>query len=279
MRSLQREILQFSSTKPPLRENRPMMIQGAKSILLLFGLAALASGSPIAVSARNSDAGVDESDSPAGVWTGTAQVNSREVPFRLEISGSGDQLQAALVNGKERSPASSGSYSAGHLVLHFDYYANTIDATIEHGTLTGTFGSRGRSVPIAAERDGKAPVADTHPPRIGGAWEVVVDSGAKGEHTWKLRARQMGPNVDAVIERIDGDTGNLYGVWRDDAFEVSHFTAAGPNFATLRPPARWNAPSGDCRTRRSRAEFPGPSYFSTPKYCARNNRRSFAARR
>jgi thiol-disulfide isomerase/thioredoxin len=50
-----------------------------------------------------------------------------------------------------------------------------------------------------------------------------------------LRVQQAGPNIDAVIERIDGDTGNLYGVWRDGAFVVSHFTAAGPNFAVLRP--------------------------------------------
>jgi thiol-disulfide isomerase/thioredoxin len=41
--------------------------------------------------------------------------------------------------------------------------------------------------------------------------------------------------VNAVIERIDGDTGNLYGIWREGAFTVSHFTAAGPNFVVLRP--------------------------------------------
>jgi hypothetical protein len=31
----------------------------------------------------------------------------------------------------------------------------------------------------------------------------------------RLRGKHTGPNVDAVIGRIDGDTGNLYGVWRD----------------------------------------------------------------
>ncbi len=38
-----------------------------------------------------------------------------------------------------------------------------------------------------------------------------------------------------MIERIDGDTGNLYGVWRKGEFAVSHFTAAGPSWAALRP--------------------------------------------
>jgi thiol-disulfide isomerase/thioredoxin len=90
-------------------------------------------------------------------------------------------------------------------------------------------------VSVVAQLDGKLPVADPNPPHIDGLWDVAVDNGAKGEHSWKLRVRQTGPNVDAVIERIDGDTGNLYGVWRDGAFVVSHFTAAGPNFAVLRP--------------------------------------------
>ena len=48
---------------------------------------------------------------------------------------------------------------------------------------------------------------------------------------------QSGPEIDAVIQRIDGDTGNLYGTWRDGQFAVSHFTAAGPSYAVLRPQA------------------------------------------
>jgi len=87
-------------------------------------------------------------DPPAGAWIGAAQLNSREVPLRLEITGSGDQVRGALVNEKERSPASSGSFTNGHLILHFDYYANTLDATINDGTLTGTFSGRGHSVPV-----------------------------------------------------------------------------------------------------------------------------------
>jgi thiol-disulfide isomerase/thioredoxin len=178
--------------------------------------------------------GTDPS-SPAGVWIGAAQVNGRDVPFHLEISGSADDVRAALINGKERSPASSGSYSDGHLVLQFDYYANTLDATLQDGTLKGTFSGRGRSIPITAQLNGKLPAGDPNPPRIGGVWQVAVDNGAKGERTWKLRVRQTGATIDAVIERIDGDTGNLYGVWSNGAFTVSHFTAAGPNWAVLRP--------------------------------------------
>lgn len=174
-------------------------------------------------------------DPLAGAWIGAAQFDSREVPLRLEITRSGDQVRGALVNERERSPASSGSFTNGHLILHFDYYANTLDATVKDGTLTGTFSGRGRCIPVRAELNGKLLAADANPPRIAGLWEIAVGNGAKGEHSWKLRVRQTGPTVDAVIERIDGDTGNLYGIWRDGAFVVSHFTAAGPNSAVLRP--------------------------------------------
>jgi len=88
---------------------------------------------------------------------------------------------------------------------------------------------------VTAALHGKLPVADANPPHLAAQWDVAVENGAKGEHTWKLRIRQVGPSVNAVIERIDGDTGNLYGIWRDGAFTVSHFTAAGPNFVVLRP--------------------------------------------
>jgi thiol-disulfide isomerase/thioredoxin len=173
--------------------------------------------------------------SPAGTWIGTVTVNERGIPLRLELSGGGDAVHGAFINGKERSVSSSGSYSEGHLILHFDYYANTLDATLKDGTLTGTFSGRGHSLSITALLNGKQPVADENAPHIAGVWDVTVENGAKGEHLWKLRIRQHGALVNAVIERIDGDTGNLYGVWRNGEFEVSHFTAACPNFAVLQP--------------------------------------------
>ncbi len=212
-----------------------MIVVGARAIfskivtaLLLTELAAISG----AQETRNA---TSMGGSPAGTWIGAAQFNSREVPLRLEITGNGDQVRGALVNEKERSSASSGSFTNGHLILHFDYYANTLDATIKDGTLTGTFSGRGRSIPVRAELNGKLPAADANPPRIAGLWKIAVENGAKGEHSWSLQVRQTGPNVDTVIERIDGDTGNLYGIWRGGAFAVSHFTAAGPNLAVLRP--------------------------------------------
>jgi thiol-disulfide isomerase/thioredoxin len=181
------------------------------------------------------------SASPDGIWTGSAQQNGQQVPFRLEISGTGDQVQGTLINGneksgKQKSPSSSGSYADGHLVLHFDYYANTLDATVKDGVLTGTFGRDGRQTPITASLGDDPPAPSPNPPSIAGTWEVGV-TGPKGEKAWKLQVRQTGANVEAVIQRIDGDTGALYGTWRDGQFAISHFTAGGPAYDVLKPQA------------------------------------------
>jgi thiol-disulfide isomerase/thioredoxin len=212
------------------QDTRAIFPRTIAGIILLIGAAWLGGSTSSAQSVEKSE--VDTL--PAGRWVGSADLNGKQVPFQLEVSGSGDQVRAALVNGKEESPASSGSYSGGHLVLHFDYYANTLDATVKDGVLSGTFGGHSHSVPVIAHLNGETPPASADPPNIAGKWEVAVES-SKGEHAWKLNVRQSRSDVEAVIERIDGDTGKLYGVWKDGQFAISHFTAAGPSYAVLQP--------------------------------------------
>jgi thiol-disulfide isomerase/thioredoxin len=171
---------------------------------------------------------------PAGTWVGDAALNGKQVPFRLELRGTAKNVQGILINGRERSASSSGSFSDHHLVLHFDYYANTLDATLSDGVLNGTFGGHSPNIPMTAHLNGKTPASSAGAPNIAGDWSVAVQ-GPKGEHAWKLRIHQTGASVVTVIERIDGDTGNLYGQWRDGKFVVSHFTAAGPSYAELLP--------------------------------------------
>jgi thiol-disulfide isomerase/thioredoxin len=204
------------------RNTRPL------SFAAVLAVAIFGASHPSAASAQASPA------TPEGVWTGFGLSNGQQVPFRLEISGTGNQVRGALINGTRKSPASSASYADGHLVLHFDEYANTLDATLKDGVLSGTFGRATREVPIWGTLNGDRPPAAPDPPNIAGIWEVSVQ-GPKGEHTWKLQVHQQAAKVNAVIERIDGDTGSLEGVWRDGQFAVSHFTAAGPSYAVLKP--------------------------------------------
>jgi thiol-disulfide isomerase/thioredoxin len=215
------------------KEDQTMMRQKVALRILLAGVL---SSATLACSIAFAQGTGSYPSTPDGVWSGTAAYNGQQVPLHLEITGNGDQVQGSLINGKDKSPSSSGSYSNGHLVLRFDYYANTIDATLNDGALTGTFGSHSRSIPITASLNAKPAAASPDPPDITGPWEIAV-KGPKGESAWELQVRQSGAEVDAVIQRIDGDTGNLYGTWRDGQFALSHFTAAGPSYAVLRPQA------------------------------------------
>jgi peroxiredoxin len=174
----------------------------------------------------------------SGTWEGTATVHGQQVPVRLQLTGTGSNLKAALVNGPETSAASSATVTGNHLLVTFNYYAKTLDATLADGQLTGSFGTVKTRYPVTLHPAIVASEAGPGAPDIGGDWEIAVKS-AKDESAWQLRVQpqpQAG-EVKAVIQRIDGDTGSLYGPWVDHAYRVSHFTAAGPALYTLAPQA------------------------------------------
>ena len=162
----------------------------------------------------------------AGTWVGNATVHGQQVPVRLEITGSGSDLHAALLNGPERSPASSAVFTGNHLLVTFNYYAKTLDATVADGHLTGTFGTNATRYPVRLNsRETRTSHSGSHAQDINGDWEIAVRS-AKGESAWQLRVEPLhkGGEVKAVIQRIDGDTGSLYGSWTGSASEISHFS-------------------------------------------------------
>jgi len=169
----------------------------------------------------------------AGTWQGNATVKGHQVPITLKITGTASNLTAALLNGPESSPATSATLTGNHLLLVFNYYARTLDATLENDTLTGTFGTATNNFPISLS-PAKAHISPKSPgPHdVEGDWEIAVHS-TKGESAWQLHVDKIpGNTIKAVIQRIDGDTGSLYGddhAENDTAeYTVSHLTAAGP---------------------------------------------------
>jgi peroxiredoxin len=175
----------------------------------------------------------------AGTWVGNATVHGQQVPVRLEITGSGSNLHAALLNGPESSPASSAVFTGNHLLITFNYYARTLDATLADGHLTGTFGTNATRYPLSLSSRGRdRNDSGSRAQNINGDWEIAVKS-AKGESAWQLRVEPSHApgEVRAVIQRIDGDTGSLYGSWGGNDYRISHFTAAGPALYSLTPQA------------------------------------------
>jgi thiol-disulfide isomerase/thioredoxin len=100
--------------------------------------------------------------------------------------------------------------------------------------LTGTFGTAATRYPLALNPGTLPKTSDQSPATITGDWEIAVNS-AKGEAAWQLRIANL-PNsntIHAVIQRIDGDTGSLYGTFVGNQYLVSHFTPAGPALYSL----------------------------------------------
>ncbi|SDE99398.1 TlpA disulfide reductase family protein [Terriglobus roseus] len=179
--------------------------------------------------------------SVAGTWQGAAKVRDTEIPITIRISDRAGKLEAAFLNGPvsnpDVSPASSAKLDGNHLVASFDYFARTLDATVDGNLLTGTYGAtrpgKRASAPttFTAKRVAKLsdPVAAPNAPNVSGSWEIATKSN-KGEAAWELRVDPPSAKtavIKAAIQRIDGDTGGLWGTWDGAHYTLTHFTAAG----------------------------------------------------
>jgi thiol-disulfide isomerase/thioredoxin len=195
----------------------------------------------------------DAGQSLDGRWAATLTEGKITIPFRLEISGSGDHLVGTLFNGSAGTETTtSANYQNGVLELKFEHYLTTIKANAQNGTLDGQVIVQRRS-PInitpgaytATAKDNinpfhairyvaSAPVAAANVPSIDGNWEIPHES-SKGEKAWRLVVKQNGSEIETTVLRVDGDTGGLTGSWQDGKFVASHFDGSRPGLIELTP--------------------------------------------
>ena len=191
------------------------------TLLTIFAITLLASGQSV-----------------DGTWDATVTVNNVSVPFRIEIDGAGADVHSYFLNGDDRvNPSNSGTFQNNSLALTFDSYATKLEATLNNGILTGTYGgSSGNAYAFRAKRHVPSLVrsSDQHAPDISGLWEIQVKS-PKGESAWHFVVNQAGAKIDAAILRVDGDTGTLSGNFKDGKFILSHFTGERPFYVEVTP--------------------------------------------
>ena len=215
---------------------------------------------PAAVAASSTLIHPSPSSPIAGVWQGYAIVREQPVPITFRISPRGSTLDVEFLNGPadhpDATPASSATFNGMHLVASFDYFARTLDATIMDGELSGTYGPSHTStrlpVPITFQATRHAadvtPVSAPNAPDISGSWEIATKC-SKGESAWEFRSdppTERTPLIKTVIQRIDGDTGGLWGIWNGTSYIVSHFNAAGPALYSVTPQADGTRSSRAC---------------------------------
>ena len=163
-----------------------------------------------------------------GRWDARVIVNNLEIPFPFEIAEDGRIMKGSFFNGELTITSTDGEFEDGMLLLAFDQYASKIEATYVNGRLEGQYlrGSR-RPYPFRAVPVAETVVANSDAPSIAGIWTIPTESN-KGEQAWRFIVRQTGVEVSGAILRVDGDTGNLTGSYRDGKFVMSHFSGARP---------------------------------------------------
>ena len=216
----------------------------------LAGFAAVALGIGYAASAAPAGNLVDNLD---GRWTATITQGGLVIPFRLDISSSGDRVVGKLYNGaKDYETTTSAKIENGAVELNFEHYLTTIKANVKDGELDGQLAVKRRSpiniTPGQTERkvgDNTSPfhavryVAPTaaavaNVPNIDGVWELPHES-PKGEKAWRLIVQQKGADIETTVLRVDGDSGALTGSWHEGKFIASHFDGARPGLIEITP--------------------------------------------
>ena len=178
-----------------------------------------------------------------GRWDAVLTKNGTDIPFRLDIKGSGDKLQGVFYDGfKPYDGTTSASFKDGKLTLSVDHYLTTINADLKNGELDGSAVAQNRESSAQygfhAVRHVDTAAAATNAPQIAGTYVVALDApSSKGEKAFRVIVEQKGAEVAASILRIDGDTGSYTGSFKDGKWVLSHFDGGRPGVITVTPNA------------------------------------------
>jgi thiol-disulfide isomerase/thioredoxin len=173
-------------------------------------------------------------DSVDGRWDASLINNGTVIPFRLDISGSGQTVKGTFYDGfQPYDGTTSGTFQNGKLVLNVEHYLTTITATLSNGQLTGNVVTQSRTgstqYGFRANRYVASAAASVDAPSIAGSWEIPLDSpSSKGEKAFRFIVQQNGADVAASILRVDGDTGAYSGTYKGGKWVLSHFDGSRP---------------------------------------------------
>jgi thiol-disulfide isomerase/thioredoxin len=197
----------------------------------MVGLAAVLAALGVSVAVAQSGSGSESID---GRWDASLDNHGTQIPFRLDISGSGPTLKGTFYDGfKPYDGTTSATYQDGKLTLSIEHYLTTITASVNNGALTGNVVtiSRGGNANYGfqATRHVETSAAPVDAPSIAGSWIIPLDNpSAKGEKAFRFIVQQHGAEVAASILRVDGDTGAYTGTYKDGKWVLSHFDGSRP---------------------------------------------------
>jgi thiol-disulfide isomerase/thioredoxin len=171
--------------------------------------------------------------SPRGLWDAVVVTDKVEIPFRFEISESGQKVQGFFFEGDRKVGSTSGSFKNGTLKFEYDYLNTALEATFKGDQLYGTYRTlRPGATPMEFRARRFAPAVSTQAasPQVAGNWVMhrTAQDNSKLDVSWKLYLRQSGPEVSGAILKTSGDTGTLMGRWKNGMLTMSHFAGERP---------------------------------------------------
>jgi thiol-disulfide isomerase/thioredoxin len=202
-----------------------------RALLKSAGLAFILAGFGASIATAQS---TNSADSLDGRWDASLNNHGTEIPFRLDISGSGPTLKGTFYNGfTPYDGTTSASFQNGKLVLNIEHYLTTINATLKDGKLEGDVVTQSRAANsnygFQATRHVESAAAAVDVPNIAGSWEIPLPTpSSKGEKAFRFIVQQHGAEVAASILRVDGDTGAYSGIYKDGRWLLSHFDGSRP---------------------------------------------------
>lgn len=210
-----------------------------KTMLKYTGVAiALAGLGTTAALAQNATKAID------GRWDAAlVRPNGETVPFRLDISGSGNNVKGTFYNGFEPFDSTTGgSFANNELTLNIDHYLTAIHAKLNGDQLAGDVSTQNRASTAAyqfrATRHVDEKVDVSNVPQIGGSYILPLETpSSKGEKAFHFIVEQRGAEVAATILRVDGDTGAYTGTYHDGKWRLSHFDGSRPGVIEVTPQA------------------------------------------
>ncbi len=195
-----------------------------------------------------------QADNLDGRWAATLTQGEAVIPFRLDITGSGDHVTGTLYSSEDKETTTSARIENGSVQLNFEHYLTSINATVKDGELDGQVVVTRRSPINITPGQYKETASDSisafhakryvppteaaaaNVPSIDGVWEIPHES-PKGEKAWRLIVKQTGAEISASVLRVDGDTGALTGEWQGGKFVASHFDGSRPGLIQITPQA------------------------------------------
>jgi thiol-disulfide isomerase/thioredoxin len=180
----------------------------------------------------------------SGRWDAVLTAkNGTEIPFRLDLNGTGDKVQGTFYDGfTPYDGTTSASYKDGKLTLNVEHYLTTITASLKDGQFDGSAVAQNREssaqYSFHAVRHVESAAANVSAPSVAGTYVVPLDTpSSKGEKAFRLIVQQKGAEIAASILRIDGDTGSYSGSFKDGKWVLSHFDGGRPGVITVTPAA------------------------------------------